>query len=353
MVEAGNLFSCVAVNLMPTRLIDLHVDWLLQYAPDSSVFDSQFYSEVPGRLAQTAGYLQTTRAAILSCYREAAEWSSRPDPWGALVELIARIEAEFAGRLLIGPDDFDRWEDDPTGFTWGLIGVEGFDPLIRSPADLARLPALFERGVRLFQPVYTAASALGGSSAPGDDRALTALGRDFLAALLDAVPATPGPRLLLDLAHLNRPSTGDVLDWFEADPTRADRLLPIYSHGTPEHAGYATPRALAVDHLRRLRALGGFVGISLSPPFFAAPEQIEATIEAVAAIPWRGEPGYAGIGIGTDFLGVDRTLPQLGNAEQVVDWVEARFPKPISRALLHDNAHHWIARVTGAAPQIG
>ena len=334
---------------MPSQLIDLHVDWLLQYVPDSSLYDPAHYPGVKTRLGQTAGYLQTTRAAILSCFRDQADWAGRPDPWRALHDLIARIEAEFSGRLLIGPDDFDRWEDDKNGFTWGLIGVEGFDSLIRTAADLSHLPALFERGVRLFQPVYTAESLLGGSSLPGDERRLTPLGLEFLTTLLAIVQSPTGPRPLLDLAHLNPATSSDVLDWFETEPTRAERVLPIYSHGTPLHLGFTLPRALPTDHLRRLRALGGFVGISVSPPFFETAAQIRSTIEGVAGIPLRGEPGYAGIGIGTDFLGVDRTFPDLANAEGVVEWCLAHFAKPTANALLHDNARKLIVRVTGAA----
>lgn len=336
---------------MPTRLIDLHVDWLLQYAPDSTAFDPARYPGVKDRLPQAAGYLQATRAAILACYRSADEWASRPDPWAALVELIARVEAEFAGRLLIGRDDFDRWEDDKDGMTWGVVGVEGFDALIRSEADLPRLKALFDRGVRLFQPVYTSTSLLAGSSAEGDDRGLTDLGRAWLDALRAAVPppTSTSPKALLDLAHLNPTSSGEVLGWFEADPARGDRLIPIYSHGAPAHGGFGTPRALPVDHLRRLRALGGFVGIGVSPPFFEAPEEVEAAIRLAADLPFRGEPGMRGIGIGTDFLGVNRTLPKLGTAEEVVAWAFARFPKPIANALLHDNARRLLAEVTGAA----
>ena len=335
---------------MPTRLIDLHVDWMLQYTPDSTAFDPAHYPGIKARLPQAVGYLQTARAAIVSCYRNADEWAARTDPWQALIELMARIEAEFSGRLLIGLDDFDRWEDDKNGLTWGIIGIEGFDATIRSTADLPRLATLFERGVRLFQPVYSATSALGGSSAPGDDRGLTPLGREFLDALFAAVPNPngPSPQALLDLAHLNPLTSGEVLDWFEADPTRTDRLVPIYSHGAPAHDGFATPRALPLDHLRRLRALGGFVGVSVSPPFFTAAEEVEAAIRLIADIPFRGQPGMQGIGIGTDFLGINLTLPKLGDAEQVVDWVLSRFDKPTANALLHDNARRLLAQITGA-----
>ena len=121
-------------------------------------------------------------------------------PLVGLASLLTRIEAEFAGRLLIGPEDLARWRDDPDGLTWGLIGVEGFDSLVRTPDDLNRLSALFNRGVRLFQPVYGPANGLGGSSAAGDDRGLTDLGGEFVEALLDLNPESLGPRPILDLA---------------------------------------------------------------------------------------------------------------------------------------------------------
>ena len=139
--------------------------------------------------------MQATRAAVLACYRRADDWAGQADPWAALGGLVTRIEAEFPGRLLIGPDDFDRWQDDRDGLTWGLIGVEGFDALVRSEDDLGRLPRLIDRGVRLFQPVYGADNRLGGSSSPGDDRGLAELGRRFLEALVIpwSVPKGPGP----------------------------------------------------------------------------------------------------------------------------------------------------------------
>src|SRR3954449_2799317 len=136
------------------RLVDLHADWLLQYAPETTLFDPALYATVPQRLGQAEGYLGGTWAAIVSCFREAEDWARQADPWAALGQLITRIEAEFAGRLLIGADDHRRWQDDPRGLCWGVIGVEGFDATVRTAGDLDGLPRLFERGVRLFQPVY-------------------------------------------------------------------------------------------------------------------------------------------------------------------------------------------------------
>jgi membrane dipeptidase len=345
---AFDVFRLTDRTSFPMRLIDLHVDWLLQYAPETVVFDPAFYPGMDAKLGQAEGYLQSTRAAILACWRTAEDWASQTDPWAALGQLITRIQAEFPGRLLIGPDDFDRWLEDRDGLTWGLIGVEGFDSLIRSTADLTRLPRLFESGVRLFQPVYNSTSLLGGSSIPGDDRGLTELGLGFLDALLVLQPDSRGPRPIFDLAHLNPTAASDALSWFEADSTRTRHVIPVYSHGTPAHAGFAMPRAISLENLARLRALGGYVGVSVSPPFFQSVEQVRSAFDVVAAVPFEGRIGFEGIAIGTDFLGVSRTLPGLGNAAEVIAWVQGSFDRPTAKALLHDNAVELLARVTGA-----
>jgi membrane dipeptidase len=329
------------------RLIDLHVDWLLQYAQETTVFDSALYPGVPDRVGQLDGYLQSSRAAILACYRRGDDWASQTDPWAALGPLITRIEAEFPGRLLIGPDDFDRWRDDRDGLTWGMIGVEGFDALIRSPEDLDQLPRLFERGVRLFQPIHGVENRLGGSAVSGDDRRLEDLGRQFLEVLGRVAADDSGPRPLIDLAHLNPPTMADALAWFETHPERARRCLPVYSHGAPVHPGFDSPRAISLDNLRRLRALGGYVGVSVSPPFFESPDQVKEAVDLISSIPFEGRVGAEGIAIGTDFMGVDRTLPGLGNVTEVIAWVQAKFDRPTAKRLLLDNGLALIARTTG------
>jgi membrane dipeptidase len=328
------------------RLIDLHTDWLLQYAAETTVFNPAYYADVPQRLGQAEGYLHGTWAAVLSCYRNAEDWASQTDPWAALLQLVTRIDAEFCGRLLTCAADVARWQDDPEGLCWAVIGVEGFDALVRDLSDLERLPRLFERGVRLFQPVYTAQSRLGGCSSPGDDRGLTELGTAFLEVLADL--GTGPARPLLDLAHLNPLSASDVLSWFEGDHDRAGRLIPIYSHGALRHDGFERPRAITLDNVRRLRALGGVVGLSVGPPFYSTADELRAGLEAVASVPFEGRAGFEGIAIGTDFLGVDRTLEGLGHAEEVVAWITATFDRTTAEALVRGNAHRLLVRSCGA-----
>ena len=239
------------------RLIDLHCNWALQYAGETCQYDAAAYADVGTRLDQVEGYLTGTGIAVLTCGRRAGDWTQQPDAWKTLGEMIARYEAEFSGRLLIGPDDVTRWNaEPPDGIGWGVLGIEGFDALVRTPDDLDRLPGLFRRGVRVFQLVETEASALGGAAVRGDDRGLTELGRAFLDRLdgLSRACGPSGPCPVVDLADLNSRATAEVLAWFESDRTRLHRLLLVRSHGTIETPRRPVVTGLSAENLQRFRA---------------------------------------------------------------------------------------------------
>jgi hypothetical protein len=158
------------------RLIDLHCNWAVQYACESSQYEAALYADIPSRLEQVDGYLTATATATLVCNRRAADWAKQVDPWHTLGEMIARYQAEFSGRLLHGFEDAARWKvEPPDGITWGMLGIHGLDFLVREQVDLDRLPSLFVRGMRVFQLVDSGSTVLGGAAVPGDDRGLTAL----------------------------------------------------------------------------------------------------------------------------------------------------------------------------------
>jgi len=333
---------------MPLRLIDLHCNWLWQYAGETSLYNSPCADDMPGLVGRLDGYMSGTRAAVLACGRGPEDWARQHDRWRSLNELIARYESEFAGRLLIGRDDVERWRAEPSdGLCWGMLGVEGFDSLIRAPADLDRLPALFERGVRVFQPVESGTSLLGGSADPGDDRGLTELGRSFLSRLADlAGSGKPSPRPIVDLAHLNPRSMAEVIN-LGTEGALAGRLLLLYSHGALLHEGFATPRALNHDNVVALRACGGVIGLTPGPPYHLTPIELSAGIEAAASVPFEGRQGYEGIAIGCDFLGIEQTLPRLHNVSQVKKWIIHRFDRETAVMLIAANARRLLVRAAG------
>jgi membrane dipeptidase len=324
------------------RLIDLHCNWALQYACETTQYNPLLYTDIGERLGQVEGYLSDTSVSVLTCGRRAEDWASLRDPWATLYDMIARYEAEFPGRILIGPEDVRRWAaEPPDGICWGMIGVEGFDFLVRETADLDRLPGLFERGVRVFQLVETSASLLGGSAAPGDHRGLSGLGTDFLATLLALAPPAghPGPRPIVDLADLNATSLVDVLQWVEDDSSRCERLLLLRSHGGA---------ALFPPDLRRIRTLGGLVGLSVGPPFSSSTLELRLAIEFVASIPFEGRVGFEGIGIGTDALSVVSSLEGLENVARIIAWLEESYDSAAASLVAHGNARKLLDRAVGA-----
>ena len=285
-----------------------------------------------------AGSTATCRERRRRCWCAVAvpeDWARQDDRWRSLDELIARYESEFAGRLLIGRDDVERWRAEPSdGLCWGMLGVAGFDSLIREPADLDRLPGLFERGVRVFQPVESGTSLLAGSADPGDDRGLTELGRSFLARLAElAGGGEPRPRPIVDLAHLNARSMAEVIK-LATEGALAGRLLLMYSHGALVHEGFATPRALDHDNLVALRAGGGVIGLTPGRPYHRTPVELRAGIEAAASVPFEGRQGYEGIAIGSDFLGIEQTLPASGQRVSGQEMDHPRFDRETAVMLI-------------------
>ena len=182
----------------PMRLIDLHTDWILQYAHgDHGVRPcplSRRHS-APGHRPRVTcrGPRRRSSPAIA-----ATDGLGEPGrSLGRLGELLARIEAEFSGRLLIGPDDLARCARRSGGPLLGRDRCRGLRrPGSREPGGPRPAgPLCSTRGVRLFQPVDTPAALLAGSSAPGDDRGLTDLGAGLSPTLADLGGLEPsGPR---------------------------------------------------------------------------------------------------------------------------------------------------------------
>ena len=140
---------------------------------------------MPARLGQTDGHLGAPQRDRRAATGPRPTGSARPTLGPRSTPSSPGSRPSSPAKVLRDPDDLTRRIDDPEGLAWGLIGVEGFDHLIRTESDLARLPDLLRRGVRLFQPTYTSSSLLAGSSGDRDDRGLLDLGRYFLESLAE------------------------------------------------------------------------------------------------------------------------------------------------------------------------
>ncbi len=332
------------------RLIDLHCDWARQYAAEVCRPGATDLAAVRSRLGQVEGYLSGTALAVLCCGQDARAGADPQASWLALGEQITRYEAEFPGRLLLGSQDVERWKAEPAeGLCWGMLKIGGLDDLVRTTGDLDRLPGLFHRGVRFFQVVANSPGAL---TAPADGTGgLTALGRGLLEGLeaLARAAGPAGPRPVVDVAAMSARATSDVLSWFESDPERADRLLLVRSHGTIATAARSAETGLSDVNLKRLRALGGVVGLTPGLPHFTITGEFSAAIETAAAVPFRGTAGYAGIALGTDFLGLEQTLPEAENVLRLSAWIAAGFDSDAAQLLQRGNAWGLLLKSAGAA----
>jgi membrane dipeptidase len=331
------------------RLIDLHCDWLSQYAPETTGSDPTISAEVAGRLGRLDGYLLGVSAAILTCARTADDWARQADAWRCLGAMLTRYEAEFAGRLLVDAADVARWRAEPAdGLAWGLLAVAGCDFLVREPRDLDRLPALLDRGVRAIQLVAGRASLLAGSDEPGDERGLTELGRGVLARLEEWPRDRPsGPRPIVDLAGLNERSVADVLQWWETNAAGRGHLPLVSSHGGRNPPSAAASAGLTPSNLGRFRALGGVIGLSPDAACYRSPVELKAVIEGLAQVPFEGRFGYEGIAIATDFLGIDQPVFGLANVRGMTRWIGRTFDRPTAASLIAGNGRRLLLRSAG------
>ncbi|MGZ3414197.1 MAG: membrane dipeptidase, partial [Isosphaeraceae bacterium] len=92
------------------------------------------------------------------------------------------------------------------------------------------------------------------------------------------------------------------------------------------------------------------VGLSPGLPFFDSPEEFRDGIEAIVAVPFRGLAGYMGIGIGTDFLNLEQSLPHLANVSRLTEWLAANFPPDVAASLIRANACTLLVHAAGEVP---
>ncbi|HMK81061.1 MAG TPA: dipeptidase [Xanthobacteraceae bacterium] len=150
--------------------------------------------------------------------------------------------------------------------------------------DLDMVPLFAELGVRIVQLTYNTANAVGDGCYESVDRGLTDFGRDLVAAL-------NRNGVLIDLSHVGPKSASDAI--------RASKRPVAYSHCAP--AGLKRhPRNKSDAQIRAIVEAGGFIGVTMFPPFLArgAESTVEDYVDAIAyTINLAGETQ---VGIGTD-----------------------------------------------------
>lgn len=229
-----------------------------------------------------------------------ATWSSLLQRALYQSDKLKRAVADSEGRLVLVQSRQDlaafvqAWTQDSHRVA-AVLATEGLHSL---EGKLDNVDRLYDAGFRIAGLTHFFDNEVGGSAHGMDKGGLTPFGRQVVARL-------EAKGMLVDLAHASKPLIDDVL-------AMAKRPVLV------SHSGVAGtcpgPRNLTDDHLKRIAATGGVVGIgywdgAICEP--SVPNIVRAIRYAVDKV------GVAHVALGSDFNGATRTpfdvtgLPQL------------------------------------------
>jgi len=178
-----------------------------------------------------------------------------------------------------------------TAIVLGLQNVSAFED------QIGYVELFHDMGVRIAQMAYNTQNLVGSGCYEARDSGLSDFGRDVVAEMNRV-------GMLCDLSHVGPVTSRDVID--------ASTRPICYSHCLP--AGLKThPRNKSDAELRYIVDHGGFVGVTMFPPFL--PKGPASSVDDyVAAIAYVVDlVGEDSVGIGTDFT--------QGYGQPFFDWI--------------------------------
>jgi microsomal dipeptidase-like Zn-dependent dipeptidase len=166
-----------------------------------------------------------------------------------------------------------------------LLSIEG---LHASEGRIENLDRLYQAGFRMMGLTHFFDNEVGGSSAGVEKGGLTPFGRE-------AVRWMQRRRVIIDLAHTSERTIDDVL---------ATATGPVVVSHTGVRGTCPGPRNLTDDHVRRIGATGGVIGIGFwaAAVCGTAPDSIARAIRYAASL-----AGIEHVGLGSDFDGSTTT----------------------------------------------
>ncbi len=213
------------------------------------------------------------------------------------MENLARWKRHFRehGDLIIQvctTEDIHRAKrEGKTGIILGWQNITGIE-------DQIGFLALFkELGVGVMQMAYNTQNLVGTGCYESNDGGLSDFGRDVVAEMNRV-------GILCDLSHVGPRTSEDVI--------RASAKPVAYTHCLPSGLK-AHPRNKSDEQLRFIAEKGGFVGVTMFPPFLkrGAAATVDDYVEAIEYC--IGIAGEDQVGIGTDFT--------QGYGREFFDWI--------------------------------
>ena len=256
-----------------------------------------------------------------------------PATWSSLLqralyqsEKLHRYAADSEGRLRVIRNQKDlaafvqAWAQDPKRVA-ALLATEGLHPL---EGKLENVDRLYDAGFRITGLTHFFDNEVGGSAHGMEKGGLTPLGRQVVARL-------EARAMLIDLAHASKPLIDDVL---------AMAKRPVLVSHTGVAGTCPGPRNLTDDHLKRIAATGGVVGIgywdgAVCDP--SVPNIVKAIRYAV------DKAGIDHVALGSDFTGATRTPFDVTGLPQLTDGLMAAgFSTDDIRAIMGGNVQRLL-----------
>ena len=205
-------------------------------------------------------------------------------------------------------------QEGKTGIVLGFQNISAFED------QLGYVQLFKELGVGIAQLAYNTQNQVGSGCYESQDSGLSDFGREIVAEMNRV-------GMLCDLSHVGAVTSRDTI--------LASTKPVCYSHCLP--AGLKThPRNKSDEELQFIAEKGGFIGVTMFPPFLA--KGVKSTVDDyIAAIDYViNLAGEDNVGIGTDFTqgqpaeqGI-RTIgefPNITAAMERAGWSEPRIRK--------------------------
>lgn len=223
----------------------------------------------------------------------------------------------------------------PDNFSY-ILAVEGGNLIGH---DLSRIDRLFESGVRIFTPVWSDVTQIGGAF--NTDVGLTELGKDAVKRCLEL-------GIVPDVSHSSDKGFFDIAELSE-------------SFGKPFIASHSNSRAVC-NHMRNLTDemakvitdARGLIGISMFS--FHISEKENPAIDDI----YRHVEHYLSIGcedvlsFGGDLDGTNDVMPEgvrrINDFEKICDYLSKKLPESTVNKIMFENANSFFER-NGIIPQ--
>jgi len=207
--------------------------------------------------------------------------------------------------------------------TEGRVGIIlGWQNTSAIEDRLHYLQIFHELGVRIVQLTYNTQNFVGSGCYEGRDSGLSDFGRE-------AVDEMNRLGIVIDLSHVGANTTEDVIGY--------SKTPVCYTHIAPA-ALKAHPRNKSDAQLRTIAGKGGFIGVTMFPPFMAkGPDStIDDYVQAIEHV--MNVAGEDQVGIGTDFAQRSDVRPSYwpdhpgyftndkGYARRLTDFSNSRLP---------------------------